>query len=42
MVTAVLEIEVTQSFVCSGGYWYPYELTSPMERLPAGGAALSN
>jgi len=42
MVTAVLEIEVTQSFVCSGGYWYPYELTSPMERLSADGAALSN
>jgi len=42
MVTAVLEIEVAQSFVCSGGYWYPYELTSPMERLSADGAALSN
>ncbi|NLF29052.1 MAG: hypothetical protein GX592_14240 [Clostridiales bacterium] len=38
MVTAVLEIEVTQSFICSGGYWYPYELTSPIERLPALGS----
>lgn len=32
MVTALLKLEIVQSFICAGGYWFPYEVTSPVVR----------
>lgn len=33
MVSALLELDIKQSFICSGGYWFPYEICSPIQRV---------
>lgn len=31
MVAADLEIDITQTYICTGGYWFPYEIMSPIQ-----------
>lgn len=37
MISAIVEINITQTFICSGGYWFPYEIICPVteEQTPA-------
>lgn len=31
VTSGVLEIDITQTFISSGGYWFPYEICSPVQ-----------
>ena len=33
---ARLDVEVVQTFICSGGHWYPYEVASPIRQVGVG------
>ena len=37
MTAAIVELTITQAFVCSGKYWFPYEVKLPMQEISATG-----